>query len=150
MTDFAKLIDWYQSKLDRNVDDLDFENLLDNPESELYQFGIDNSTRPDLAPYQLIPVDRNFSGVADDLMDLEVIKEEIENSGNLMVYSRAIDRGYNSSANLAVGRAVATAEIRDRGFAATEAVEFLQKYSPQSLGGFITARLRETGIRTGI
>ena len=129
--------------VDDNFDDIDFDNLVGNPQSELYDFGIGQSSRPDLASFQLVPILENAGGMVDSILRNPKFEEELERIGELKIYSKAIDSNFLKDTSKNIGTQVARNQILE-GSASEfdEGIKFLRGYNSRSLGQLITSLKR--------
>jgi len=150
MTDFTNLIDWYE----QYIDDFDIEDFGDFTDSDiqggLLDFGVEHSRTVDsgVAEARLKPA---IGGVADDVFD--AVKEsrkfitQVATKRELNFYEKLIDRNIQAPLAERVGIETAKSILRKDVFSteADEAVEFLRKHSPQTLGGVTRQQIRRAG-----
>ena len=152
MTDFTRLIDWFENK---NIDDIDedFGDFTDGEiQTALFNFGINKSSQPqDVAGEQLEPVLLNRSSIADDLFKIakesRSVSRQISNIEDLDTLEKLIDKDIQPLLSRRIGIERAKRAIKRDVFSseADKGIEFLRVHSPQTLGGLRRQQIRRAG-----
>ena len=148
MTDFTKLIDWYEDRFEDDPDSFSDTLDLNDLSSSMYDFGVRETLmgKKSLAERQLLPVGFNKSNVADDIVgrissNIKFI-DVVEKKNDLGFYDKLISKRIEPV--LAKSLGISLAKERFRRNADQESYNFLRKYSFQTLGGLTRQELRRT------
>src|SRR3990167_33317 len=135
MTDFTKLIDWYEDRFEDDPDSFSDTLDLNDLSSSMYDFGVRETLmgKKSLAERQLLPVGFNKSNVADDIVgrissNIKFI-DVVEKKNDLGFYDRLISKRIEPV--LAKSLGISLAKERFRRNADQESYNFLRKYSFQ-------------------